>query len=135
MSHEKTNPVSLLSPSSCKSLPRLGSSSNQNCPGCFNRRAFLTLLGTAAGTAVMTPGTTWALAEPKPATKVKTRIRLVFSHHRDDAQGRQSEAGWPFLGYDCAGRKKALLAKLRKCCPEIEFLTATAYSAEDAKKL
>ncbi len=73
-------------------------------------------------------------ALPAPAG-AKTRIRLVFSHHRDDAKGRQSEAGWPFLGYDCAARKKLLLAKLQENCPGIEFLPATAYSAEDAKKL
>jgi hypothetical protein len=109
---------------------------NARCLGCVNRRAFLTTLAGAAGAAGLMPfGTRRALAATQTATGTKPRIRLVFSHHRDDAQGKQSEAGWPFLGYDCAGRKKELLAQLQKSCPGIEFVPATAYSAADATKL
>jgi hypothetical protein len=109
---------------------------NANGSGCVNRRAFLTALAGAAGAAGLMPfGTGWALAAPQPGTGAKTRIRLVFSHHRDDAQGRQSEAGWPFLGYDCAARKKELQAQLQQRCPGIEFLPVTAYGADDAKKI
>jgi hypothetical protein len=106
------------------------------CPACVDRRAFLTALAGAVSAAGLMPfGTMGALAAAQTATGVKPRIRLVFSHHRDDARGKQSEAGWPFLGYDCAGKKKELLAKLQQSCPGIEFAPATAYSAEDAKKI
>ena len=106
------------------------------CPACVDRRAFLTVLAGAAGAAGLMPlGTGWALAAPQKPAGAKTRIRLVFSHHRVDAQGKQSEAGWPFLGYDCAARKHELQAKLEQSCPGIEFFPATALSAEDAKKI
>jgi len=75
------------------------------------------------------------MAEPAGAASDKTRIRVVFSHHRVDAQGKQNEPGWPFEGYDCEGRKRELIEKLRQSCPNIEFLPATAYDAADAKKL
>lgn len=75
-----------------------------------------------------------AAAEAAPPSS-KTRIRLVFSHHRQDEQGRQSEPGWPYLGYDHETRKKELLAQLRAECPQSEFLPATAYSADDARKI
>src|SRR5512142_3292658 len=68
------------------------------CRACVNRRAFLTTLAGAAGASGLMPlagGSVLAASAPSPGAK--TRIRLVFSHHRDDAQGRQSEAGWPFL--------------------------------------
>ena len=106
------------------------------CAGCVNRRAFLSALAGLTGVAGLMPSATGrALGAPQTATGLKTRIRLVFSHHRVDAQGRQSEAGWPFLGYDCGARKQELEAKLQQSCPEIEFLPATAYSAGDAAKL
>ena len=123
-----------MDPTSATTQPMGGQKAH--CLGCVNRRAFLTALAGAAGAAGLMPfGTRWALAAPPAPTGAKTRIRLVFSHHRDDAQGRQSEPGWPFLGYDCAGRKKELLAQLQRSCPGIEFVPATAYSAEDAKKI
>jgi L-fucose isomerase-like protein len=59
----------------------------------------------------------------------------VFSHHRQDAQGKQSEAGWPYLGYDHEARKKELLRRLQQHCPDVEFLPATAYSVEDARQI
>ncbi len=137
MSLIKTTPVASLPLASNHRLPRPGPGIPA-VPGgaCVNRRTFLTTLAGAAGAAGLLPCASGSLlaASPAPAG-VKTRIRLVFSHHRIDAQGRQSEAGWPFLGYDCEGRKKLLLAKLQRGCPGIEFLPATAYSAEDAKKL
>jgi hypothetical protein len=80
-------------------------------------------------------GTGWAWAASQAPTGAKTRVRLVFSHHREDAQGKQNEAGWPFLGYDCAGQRKELQGRLQRSCPGIEFLPATAYNAEDARKI
>ena len=106
------------------------------CKGCLNRRMFLGGIAGMAGAAGMAGmGHGWAIAAPPPASAGKPRIRLIFSHHRVDAQGKQSEPGWPYLGYDCEGRKHALLAKLQQGCPGIEFLPTTAFSAEDARKL
>ena len=135
MSHERTAFPPLVHVIHSNTFARGSSIQSPNCSGCFNRRRFLGFLAGVAGAGVLPPGTGWASAEPQSVTGAKTRIRLVFSHHRDDAAGKQSEAGWPFLGYDCAERKKQLQAQLQQSCPGIEFLPATAYSAEDARKL
>ncbi len=45
-------------------------------------------------------------------------MRLVFSHPEP---GRQ---GWPNLGYDFEARKRELTARLKRACPNIEFLAA-----------
>ncbi len=104
-----------------------------NGPACMNRRGFL---ATLAGAASLMPFPTgWAQVAAQPHGADKTRIRLVFSHHRDDAEGKQSEAGWPFLGYDCAKRRRELQVQLQQSCPGIEFLPAVAYSADDARKI
>jgi hypothetical protein len=105
------------------------------CAGCLNRRSFLAGVAGMAGAAGMAAmGGGWTIAAP-PRSAGKTRIRLVFSHHRIDEHGKQSEPGWPYLGYDCEGRKRALLEQLTRGCPGIEFLPTTAYNADDAKKL
>ncbi len=70
-----------------------------------------------------------AVPAPRP------KVRLVFSHHRQDARGKQSEAGWPYLGYDHEARKKELLTQLQQACPGVEFRPATAYSLDDARKI
>jgi len=75
------------------------------CSKCsVNRRVFLAGAAASLGACGVLPR--WALAAAPPATPTKTRIRLVFSHHREDAQGRQSEQGWPFLGYDLEKTRK-----------------------------
>jgi len=109
------------------------------CKGCLNRRVFLAGMAGAAGAAgaagLGALGGGSILAAPQAASTAKTKVRLVFSHHRIDAQGKQSEPGWPYLGYDCEGAKREILGKLAKACPAVEFLPTTAYSAEDAKKI
>jgi len=98
------------------------------CP--LNRRQFL--VGCAAGMAGLAGQ---RLRGGEPEVPQKPKVRLVFSHHRQNAQGRQDEAGWPNLGYDHEGRKKELLANLRQACPGVEFLPATAYNRADAKSI
>ncbi len=98
-----------------------------------SRRAFLS--GTAGIAGAWMLGGRIALAESASPNTGKTRIRLVFSHHRQDEQGKQSEPGWPYLGYDQDGRKKELLANLQQGCPDCEFLPVSAYNADDAKKI
>jgi hypothetical protein len=114
-------------------------SNEGNCQWCVNRRTFLAGMAGAMGAAGVAglgaSAAAEAAASPETQPAAKTRIRLVFSHHRDDAQGKQSEAGWPYLGYDCAGRRRELAAKLQESCPNIEFLPAVAYNPEDAKKI
>jgi hypothetical protein len=106
--------------------------SDSGCTLCLNRRDFLTGVAGLAG--VWTLGNGRVFAAP-PASGPKARIRVVFSHHRQNEQGKQSEPGWPYLGYDHESRKKELLAKLQESCPGSEFLSVTAYSADDARKI
>lgn len=56
-------------------------------------------------------------------------MRLVFSH--------TSSTGpiWPFQGFDFEPRKKEIAEGLKRLCPNIEFLPATAMNAGDANKL
>jgi hypothetical protein len=101
--------------------------------GCctLSRRRFLAGCASCAASALTVVASRVPAAEPAPRPKV----RLVFSHHRQDAQGKQSEAGWPYLGYDHETRKKELLTRLQQACPGVEFLPATAYSPDDARKI
>jgi len=103
------------------------------CDRCMNRRAFLA--GAAGVAGALTVGDRFVWAEQAARDTGKTRIRLVFSHHRQDDKGKQSEPGWPYLGYDSAGKTKEVLDRLIKACPGCEFLPATAYTADDAKKI
>lgn len=59
----------------------------------------------------------------------RPKIRLLFSHISPD------RPTWPNIGYDYEGRKKEVLAKLQKSLPGIDFLPATAQSAEEAEKI
>lgn len=59
----------------------------------------------------------------------RAKIRLVFTHEPPEVPT------WPYIGYDFEGRKKELTEKLRKACPNIELLPATAGNTEDAKKI
>ena len=59
----------------------------------------------------------------------KAKVRLVFTHEPPE------NATWPNIGYDYEGRKKELTEKLRQACPGLEFLSATAKNANDAKKI
>ena len=107
---------------------------NRKCPSvCLNRRGFL------AGAAASGVAWSWlpglALGAPPAAGEAKAKIRLVFSHHRENAEGKQSEQGWPYLGYDQDKARKETLEKLKASCPGSEFLPAVAYSVADAQKI
>jgi hypothetical protein len=78
--------------------------SRTGCGCCtLSRRRFLAGCASCAASALTVVASRVPAAEPAPRPKV----RLVFSHHRQDAQGKQSEAGWPYLGYDHETRKTA----------------------------
>lgn len=95
-----------------------------------SRREFLSgCAACAAGLAgISALGLNSAMAQSiYPAEKAK--VRLVFTHVPPGSPT------WPNIGYDYEGRKKQLTAKLRKGCPEIEFIPITAHNADDAKKI
>ncbi len=100
------------------------------CPFHVTRRDFLAAAG-ITGMAAVGLGTN-AIAEPAsalPAGREKAKVRLIFSHVTGD------RPCWPNIGYDFEGRKKELLAKLQKACPEIEFLVSSAMNGDDAKRI
>jgi L-fucose isomerase-like protein len=109
-------------------------SSQRGCSGaCVNRRGFLAGAAVSGAALAWMPQCIWG-ASPA-ADRAKARIRLVFSHHHEDKQGKQSEQGWPYLGYDHEKKRKEVLAKLKASCPNVEFLPAVAFSVADAQKI
>jgi hypothetical protein len=95
-----------------------------------NRRDFLA--GCAGCVAVApTMGAASASAAPLTAllSEVRPRLRLVFTHVPPEKET------WPYKGYNYEARKQELTLRLKQACPNIEFLTATAQSAEDAKRI
>jgi hypothetical protein len=105
--------------------------------GCeLSRRGFLSgCAACAAGLTGLSALDVSSANDQAPYPSEKAKVRLVFSHHREDAQGKQSEQGWPYLGYDLAKIRNETLEKLRKHCPNSEFLPAVAYSIADAQKI
>jgi len=93
------------------------------------------LAGAAASGVAWTCLPHLALGAPPSGNRAKARIRLVFSHHHENEQGKQSEQGWPYLGYDHGKMRKEVLAKLQASCPDSEFLPAVAFSVADAQKI
>jgi hypothetical protein len=69
-----------------------------------------------------------AVAQTPPGGE-KAKVRLVFTHIPPGSPT------WPNIGYDYEGRKKQLTEMLRKGCPDIEFIPATAHNADEAKKI
>ena len=101
--------------------------------GCrLSRREFIGgCAACAAGlsaVSILTNSASARMPQPKLPTQ-KAKVRLVFTHEPPE------NATWPNIGYDYEGRKKELTDKLRKTCPHIEFLSATAQNTDDAKKI
>jgi hypothetical protein len=101
---------------------------NSGCGCCpVTRRRFL------AGCAACAAGTAGLAAIPARAAEDeccgKARVRLVFSHTPSTGPI------WPNIGFDFEPRKKELIEKLGKLCPNVEFLPATAMNAAQAAKL
>jgi hypothetical protein len=67
-------------------------------------------------------------AQVPPGTE-KAKVRLVFTHIPPESPT------WPNIGYDYEGRKRELTKMLRKGCPGVEFLPATAHNQGEAKKI
>jgi hypothetical protein len=59
----------------------------------------------------------------------RTKVRLVYAYVPS------TSPIWPNIGYDFEARKTELTEKLRKACPEVEFLPVTASSGGEAKKV
>jgi hypothetical protein len=61
--------------------------------------------------------------------QVKARVRLVFVHPDPKIEG------WPYQGFDYASRKKMLLGRLERGCPDVEFLPVSMTWVEEAEKM
>ena len=96
------------------------------CSTCrLSRRRFL------AGCASAGAGALALEALPlRPALAApRARVRLVYAYVPSTAPI------WPNIGYDFEARKTELTEKLRKACPEVEFLPVTVGREAEAKKL
>jgi hypothetical protein len=103
---------------------RIGS----GCGCCqVTRRRFLAgCAACAAGTAGLAPVVVKAAGQEGSD---KARVRLVFSHTPSTGPI------WPYIGFDFEPRKKEIAEKLKKLCPNVEFLPVTAMNAAEAKKV
>ncbi len=105
---------------------------NQSDFGSFSRRAFI---GGCAACAAGSVALAHAAASRSTLTcndlypKVKTKVRLVFSH------SDPAEEIWPNIGFDFEGRKKELTQQLQAACPDIELLPVTLQKAEQAEQM
>ena len=102
-------------------------------PACrLSRREFIGgCAACAAGlsaVSILTNSASAQTPQPKLPTQ-KAKVRLVFTHEPPNV------ATWPNIGFDYEGRKKQLTEKLRRACPGIEFLPATAQNAKDAQNI
>jgi hypothetical protein len=89
------------------------------CAGCAaSLSAFSALNAFAAGS-----------AGPRPPSGPKAKVKIVFTHINPDTPT------WPNIGYDYEGRKKEIIKKLSKGCPDIEFLPVSAANAQEATKI
>lgn len=61
--------------------------------------------------------------------QVKPRLLVLFAHPDPNVEG------WPYKGFDFEGRKKTLLVALERACPGIEFVAASAQTAEQAQPI
>lgn len=94
-----------------------------------SRRSFLqTCAGCAAWLAGGCAGAAAASASAL-LPKEKARVRLVFVHPDPKIEG------WPYQGYDYESRKKMILGRLERGCPEIELSPVTMTWVEEAEKM
>lgn len=94
-----------------------------------SRRAFL---GACAGcTAWLAGGCAGAAAATARSLlpKEKARVRLVFVHPDPKLEG------WPYQGYDYESRKRMILRRLERGCPEVEFDPVSMAWVEEAEKM
>lgn len=97
--------------------------------GESSRRSFLrTCAGCAAWLGGGCAGAA-AAASSALLPKEKARVRIVFVHPDPKIEG------WPYQGYDYASRKKMLLGRLERGCPDVELQPVTMTWAEEAEKL
>lgn len=111
-------------------MKKKSSFSNNFIRGLSRREFIQSCAACMAYASTFTLGKNRLFALDQPAAgQERARVRLVFSHIPPD------RPTWPNIGYDYEGRKKELLARLQKSCPNIEFLPVTLQNAEQADKL
>src|SRR5579885_2924684 len=59
----------------------------------------------------------------------RMKLRLVYTHPDPKLEG------WPYQGYDYESRKKELTERLRRACPNVDFLPVWAQEEADGKKV
>ena len=99
---------------------------------CFSRRQFLADCSATAcaACAALCPAAAASSARELPKLpSAKPKLRLVFAHPEPKIQG------WPYQGYDYEKRKADYLAKLRKACPDIDFVPTWTKTADDAEQV
>ena len=97
--------------------------------GDSSRRSFLrSCAGCAAWLAGGCAGPAAAAAASLLPTE-KARVRLVLVHPDPKIEG------WPYQGYDYEGRKKMILGRLERGCPDVELLPVSMTWVEEAEKL
>lgn len=103
------------------------------CSKCImSRRNFLaTGCIAGAGAAGLLSASNAAFAADAAGGAAKTKLQIVFALHAD----KQPGPDWPNVGFDFAPVMERIATTLRNACPEMEFLTATAKGAEEAKKI
>jgi len=94
-----------------------------------SRRSFLH--GCAGCAAWLAGGCAGAAAASSAALlpKEKARVRLVFIHPDPKIEG------WPYQGYDYEARKRMILGRLERGCPDVELLPVSMRWAEEAEKM
>lgn len=97
--------------------------------GDSSRRSFLR---SCAGCAAWLAGGCAGAAAASPAAllpKEKARVRLVLVHPDPKLEG------WPYQGYDYESRKKMILGRLERGCPDVEFSPVSMAWVEEAEKM
>ena len=108
------------------------------CGCCVSRRRFLSAAcGVCVGSALPGFAGPWlgndksSRRSAEVAGKDRPRVRLIFACWAV----KQDRPTWPRIGYDMTGEIDRVTLKLKRLCPEVEFLPALAHGPEDAKNL
>jgi hypothetical protein len=99
-------------------------SQSSTCFSCrFSRRSLL------AGCASAGAGAFHALPLRSASAAERAKVPLLYAYVPS------TSPIWPNIGYDFEARKEELTEKLRKACPDVEFLPVTVSSGGEAKKV
>ncbi len=111
------------------------------CPGCMDRRRFLTAscVGCSAALTALAPMSRGLTQEVKPSPLGKTsaakpdrpKVRLIFACWALV----QDRPTWPHIGHDMRPEIERVSKQLPQLCPEVEFVPVVLHKPEEAEKL